>query len=276
MATTTFPLAKAESETKTLTRPVPFKPALAPLPDLTEYEEVAATLGFRPYQLDEHKAEAERREMIEFLLDNGMPMYANPEVHAYMAKLAEAAGKVFAWVRLSSGYGKTTRNPVRQSLGQNVNQWGDSVPNEQLDRIATFMQAQAQTNQDMAVTVGAMGGGGGAGGGWSNTIAGIFGGGMPMQMQGTSVTQIVASPYEPRVRTANHGQLIPGPYRHAIPLTILKHAAKIKQHFGDQVDFYASDYAVIDPDPFIMVKRGNAPHIVFGVWDEPGWGVNKT
>lgn len=71
------------------------------------------------------------------------------------------------------------------------------------------------------------------------------------------------------------------PYSHPIPLDILKRAAALQERFGDAVGFYASDYQTVDmrPDPFIAVApRGRRPamsgdwYVVFGVWDEPGWG----
>jgi len=73
------------------------------------------------------------------------------------------------------------------------------------------------------------------------------------------------------ISTSEHGTFASGTYQHAVPIDMLKRAAEIKQRFGDEVEFYVSDYAVVDPDPFIMVKRGNCSGIVFGIWNEPGF-----
>lgn len=63
------------------------------------------------------------------------------------------------------------------------------------------------------------------------------------------------------------------PYDKAVPIHILRQVKKIQDCFGDQVLFFVSDYAVPDPDPFIMVTALDVEKIVFGVWDEPGFGT---
>lgn len=184
------------SQADVLEKPEPIAVTLDPLPDISAYEAVAAVLNFRPPEIEAHKREVARRELIEFILDKGYPIYSNKQVHDFMAKLAETDKKVFCWARL--------RQPSAAEREQYVR--------------------------------------------WAS--------------QG----------YFHSVRTAEHGQLVDSPYGKRVPLDMLKRAAEIKGRFGAEVEFYVSDYAVVDPDPFIMVKRGDCEHIVFGVWDEPGWG----
>jgi hypothetical protein len=179
-------------------KPRPIAVTLDPLPDLSEYQKVADTPGFEPPEIEAQKREVARREVVEFLLDKGYPIYSNKAVHDFMAKLAEKEKKVFCWARLR----------------------GKATPAES-ERMREFMQNFYVDHS---------------------------------------------------VSREEHGLIVPSPYRKRVPLEMLKRAAAIKEKFGKEVEFYVSDYAVVDPDPFIMVKRGNCEHIVFGVWDEPGWG----
>jgi hypothetical protein len=63
------------------------------------------------------------------------------------------------------------------------------------------------------------------------------------------------------------------PYNKAIPIHILRQVKKIQDHFGNSVLFFVSDYAVPNPDPFIMVTALDVRRTVFGVWDEPSFGT---
>lgn len=65
------------------------------------------------------------------------------------------------------------------------------------------------------------------------------------------------------------------PYSRAIPIHILRQVKSIQGRFGDQVKFFVSDYAVPNPDPFIMVSALDVSFIIFGVWDEPGFDTGK-
>lgn len=65
------------------------------------------------------------------------------------------------------------------------------------------------------------------------------------------------------------------PYEKAVPIHILRHVKKIQDKFGDRVLFFVSDYAVPDPDPFIMVTALDVNKIIFGVWDEPGFSTSN-
>lgn len=195
----------------TLRKPEPITPDLPDLPDLAEYEEVANILGFVPPQIAARKIEVARREVIEFILDKGYPIYSNKDVHAYMANLAEKDDRVFVWARLR---------------GETAHTYADS--------------------------------------------AGIGSIGFDWQRQ--MMRQMAFGAMQNIVRTQVHGQITTG-YHRPVPLEMLKRAAEIKKRFGAEVEFHVSDYAVVNPDPFIMVKRGECEHIVFGVWDEPGFGV---
>lgn len=64
-------------------------------------------------------------------------------------------------------------------------------------------------------------------------------------------------------------------YDKLIPLDILKRVKMLKDKFADTVTFTVSDYRATNPDPFIAVTPTGSDPIIFGVWDEPGWGVNS-
>lgn len=70
------------------------------------------------------------------------------------------------------------------------------------------------------------------------------------------------------------------PYARLVPQHAIEKVAKIEAKFGDRVKFFVSDYAHPDVDPFIMVRPAmrndrdnNNYHLVFDVWDEPGFGI---
>jgi len=69
------------------------------------------------------------------------------------------------------------------------------------------------------------------------------------------------------------------PYSRLVPQHALEKVANIKKTFGDQVQFFVSDYPVPAPDPFIGVRvKGSVDPVeqamlIFDVWDEPGFGV---
>ncbi len=65
------------------------------------------------------------------------------------------------------------------------------------------------------------------------------------------------------------------PYDKLVPIHILRQVQKIQDRFGDKVLFFVSDYAVPNPDPFIMVTALDVQNIVFGVWDEPKFGTES-
>ncbi len=70
------------------------------------------------------------------------------------------------------------------------------------------------------------------------------------------------------------------PYERLVPMHALEKVAKIEAKFGDSVKFLVSDYAAPNADPFIMVRPAMCDsgtqaeyHLIFDVWDEPGFGV---
>ena len=66
------------------------------------------------------------------------------------------------------------------------------------------------------------------------------------------------------------------PYALAIPVEHLRNAKALRDKIGPDVRFFVTDYATKDdrPDPFIAAFIiGMKNPIVFGVWDEPGFGV---
>ena len=63
------------------------------------------------------------------------------------------------------------------------------------------------------------------------------------------------------------------PYDKLVPGHILNDVKTIEQRFAGRVHFFVSDYGVPVPDPFIMVTAYTMKRVVFGAWDEPGFGV---
>jgi hypothetical protein len=59
-------------------------------------------------------------------------------------------------------------------------------------------------------------------------------------------------------------------YCRAIPQAVLMTVKKIKDRFKDAL-FYASDYEVRDPDPFLMVTGPGLDYYVIERWDEPAF-----
>lgn len=70
------------------------------------------------------------------------------------------------------------------------------------------------------------------------------------------------------------------PYSRLVPRHALEKVEKIALRFSDEVNFFVSDFAVPDLDPFIMARPlacndggGSRNYIViFDMWDEPGFG----
>jgi len=62
------------------------------------------------------------------------------------------------------------------------------------------------------------------------------------------------------------------PYDKSVPLYILEQVHEIESQFDEGPLFFVSDYAVSNPDPFIMVTALDVKRIVFGMWDEPNFG----
>ena len=73
------------------------------------------------------------------------------------------------------------------------------------------------------------------------------------------------------------GVTIGGEYKKLVPMHILKRMKAVKEMFADENPrFFVTDYAVPDPDPFIKVCLDCGEEVIFGVWDEPGFGDLKT
>lgn len=76
----------------------------------------------------------------------------------------------------------------------------------------------------------------------------------------------------------NHGYYTCGSsecrsYDKLIPAPILRRVKLIETQFPNKFLFFVSDYADPHPDPFIMLTAEDVPPVVFGVWDEPGFGL---
>jgi hypothetical protein len=65
------------------------------------------------------------------------------------------------------------------------------------------------------------------------------------------------------------------PYDKIVPVHILEDVRTIQERFGNKVAFFVTDYKADSPDPFILVAAPDAvfKKMVFGAWDEPGFGV---
>lgn len=68
-------------------------------------------------------------------------------------------------------------------------------------------------------------------------------------------------------------------YNRPVPVEILRNVDLILTKFPtSDLCFEVSDFAVPNPDPFIRVsvgRYGGETPIVFGVWDEPGYSIEK-
>lgn len=62
-------------------------------------------------------------------------------------------------------------------------------------------------------------------------------------------------------------------YTRLVPAAELKKVALIEKKLpGHLLRFFVSDYKVKEPDPFICAWMSGMTPVVFGVWDEPGFG----
>jgi hypothetical protein len=60
-------------------------------------------------------------------------------------------------------------------------------------------------------------------------------------------------------------------YAHTVPLHVLERVAKIEREFSGRAFFFVSDYAALDPDPYLMVTDGGGTPFVTDRWAEPTW-----
>lgn len=63
-------------------------------------------------------------------------------------------------------------------------------------------------------------------------------------------------------------------YQHLVPMEMLQRVKTISAKFPTAI-FAVTDYAAVNPDPFICFRTSPEDHeqYVFGVWDEPGFGL---
>ena len=59
------------------------------------------------------------------------------------------------------------------------------------------------------------------------------------------------------------------PYHRAIPMRVLARVQEIEEAFKDRVHFFVTDYAAVNPDPFIAVTADDMRFLIFDMWDEP-------
>lgn len=69
-----------------------------------------------------------------------------------------------------------------------------------------------------------------------------------------------------------------GLYSRPVPIEVLRNVDMLSTKFGaENLIFAVTDFEVPDPDPFIRVSwRGSDDHIIFGMWDEPGYTLAHT
>jgi len=68
----------------------------------------------------------------------------------------------------------------------------------------------------------------------------------------------------------NNGEFLGQAYDKPIPIDMLKRAVAVKKQFPE-AKIYVSDYQAVNPDPFICAKLSGCEHVIFGMWDEPGF-----
>jgi hypothetical protein len=66
---------------------------------------------------------------------------------------------------------------------------------------------------------------------------------------------------------------LPTRYSRPVPMEHLAHMAMLRGEFPE-LNFFVTDYTAKNPDPFICCTTDGSWHVVFGVWDEPGFGVS--
>ena len=62
-------------------------------------------------------------------------------------------------------------------------------------------------------------------------------------------------------------------YDKLVPANILRQVRDMEAAIPHDIKFFVSDYASINPDPFIMVTNVDIKRIIFNVWDEPDFGM---
>lgn len=68
------------------------------------------------------------------------------------------------------------------------------------------------------------------------------------------------------------GEVANGQYDRLLPLEMLRRVQLLHRRFGDEIKVHVTDYTSKRPDPFICAMAAGIEPIVFGVWDEPGFG----
>lgn len=63
------------------------------------------------------------------------------------------------------------------------------------------------------------------------------------------------------------------PYTKLVPYKILELVRDIETEIPEGLSFFVSDYVAVNPDPFIMATALDMNRIIFGVWDEPDFGI---
>jgi len=62
-------------------------------------------------------------------------------------------------------------------------------------------------------------------------------------------------------------------YDKLVPANILRQVKDMEDAIPHDIKFFVSDYASINPDPFIMVTNVDIKRIIFNAWDEPDFGM---
>lgn len=219
-----------QAEVTVMERPAPIAYEPEPKQDMSEYIAVADALGFEPEPLRMHRRTEKRSALIEFILDQGLPIYGNEQVHDYMTALAKKA---------YDAKNDTQKKYVTETLfcWKRLDQPKEPAPMVSVVPTQVFQATQ-----------------------WESSLL---------------LTQRLAGMPFGNWTAYKHGDTLDTRYPHAVPVEMLKRAAVIKKQYGDKARIYVSDYEDVRPDPFIMVKLDDCEHVIFGAWDEPGFGMKK-
>lgn len=180
---------------------------------------------------------ARQEELKAFLAENNITVYPYKDVSNYLRKKAETEGgqnTYWCWKPLRE------QDKARVSHTQSIQRvWGDQIRQDMLSRMyAAGLQAATLGTATATSTLAA-------------------------QQQAMM---------EPLRRALPHGSFqTETVYAHSIPLPVLLTMKTIVSQFPD-AQFYASDYEVQRPDPFLAVTLPGVEDLfIIERWDEPGF-----
>ncbi len=225
---------------------------------LAQYEAVAAELG-----VDILPSRRESK-ILDFMATANIPHYATRDVERYMDSLARTVGKPWCWKGLRQTDHAFHRTLVdgHELVALDGRWW---IRWLQVASCISFFGPMSWLSFTLPRTADSQR--------WTD--------GSPLAHWQTWAGWIVASALMLAYKQLSGRSIVDGetcghtesgPYQHPVPLAHLTHALAIKAAFPE-LEFFVSDYASVKPDPFIMCTHHDGWRIVFGVWDEPGFGA---